>query len=143
MKLIDLVNARDSLQKLIAQDLPIRTAYQLMKLTDECNRHLGFYGGELAKFDPARDPERLKELEEMDDRYLNEMPSVRELARMYGNPENQQLFRIRDLALIWQQRYISENGNRIYDMHDETHSFSVHLRTDELLINRMVVENGK
>ena len=87
--------------------------------------------------------EILKELEEMDDRYLNEMPSVRELARMYGNPENQQLFRIRDLALIWQQRYISENGNRIYDMHDETHSFSVHLRTDELLINRMVVENGK
>lgn len=66
MKLIDLVNARDSLQKLIAQDLPIRTAYQLMKLTDECNRHLGFYGGELAKFDPARDPERLKELEEME-----------------------------------------------------------------------------
>ena len=66
MKLIDLVNARDSLQKLIAQDLPIRTAYQLMKLTDECNRHLSFYGGELAKFDPARDPERLNELEEME-----------------------------------------------------------------------------
>ena len=66
MKLIDLVNARDSLQKLVAQDLPIRTAYQLMKLTDECNRHLGFYGGELAKFDPARDPERLKELDNME-----------------------------------------------------------------------------
>lgn len=66
MKLIDLVNARDSLQKLIGQDLPIRTAYQLMKLTDECNRHLGFYGGELAKFDPARDPERLKELNNME-----------------------------------------------------------------------------
>ena len=66
MKLIDLVNARDSLQKLIAQDLPIRTAYDLMQLTDECNRHLGFYGGELAKFDPARDPERLKELDNME-----------------------------------------------------------------------------
>ncbi len=66
MKLIDLVNARDSLQKLIAQDLPIRTAYDLMQLTDECNRHLGFYGGELAKFDPASDPERLKELDNME-----------------------------------------------------------------------------
>lgn len=66
MKLIDLVNARDSLQKLIGQDLPIRTAYQLMKLTDECNRHLGFYGGELAKFDPAKDPERLAELDNME-----------------------------------------------------------------------------
>ncbi len=66
MKLIDLVNARGSLQKLIAQDLPIRTAYQLMKLTDECNRHLGFYGVELAKFDPAKDSERLKELDNME-----------------------------------------------------------------------------
>ncbi len=89
--------------------------------------------------------EILAELETMDDRYLKEMPSVQELARMYGDPQNQQLFRIRDLALIWQQRHIAETGNRIYDMHDETHSFSVHLREDELLINRMVVEseNGR
>lgn len=84
--------------------------------------------------------EILKELEEMDDRYQKEMPSVRELARMYGNPENQQLFRIRDLALIWQQRYIAETGSRIYDMHDETHSFSVHLWEDEMMINRVVVQ---
>ena len=91
------------------------------------------------------DPETLAELEAMDDRYLQEMPPVQELARMYGDPQNQQLFRIRDLALIWQQRHIAETGNRIYDMHDETHSFSVHLREDELLINRMVVEseNGR
>lgn len=66
MKLIDLVNARDSLQKLVAQDLPVRTAYQLMNLTDDCNRHLGFYGGELAKFDPAKEPERLAELDNME-----------------------------------------------------------------------------
>lgn len=66
MKLIDLVNARDSLQKLVAQDLPIRTAYELANLTDECNRHLVFYGGELAKFDPVKDPERLKELDNME-----------------------------------------------------------------------------
>ena len=71
--------------------------------------------------------EILSELEEMDDRSLKEIPPVQELARMYGDPENQQLFRIRDLALIWQQRYIAETGNRIYDMHDETHSFSVHI----------------
>ena len=87
--------------------------------------------------------EILAELEEMDDRYLKEMPSVRELARRYGNPENLQLFRIRDLELIWQQRYISENGNLIYDMHDETHSFSVHMRADELMINKVVVQNEK
>ena len=66
MKLIDLVNARDSLQKLVAQDLPIRTAYELMKLTEACNRHLGFYGAEIAKFDPAKDPMRLAELNAME-----------------------------------------------------------------------------
>ena len=75
--------------------------------------------------------EILAELEAMDDRYLKEMPSVQELARMYGDPQNQQLFRIRDLSLIWQQRYITETGNKIYDMHDETHSFSVHTAMDE------------
>ena len=62
MKLIELVNARDALQKLVAQDLPIRTAYELMMLTDEANRHLIFYGQELGKFDPERDLDRLEEL---------------------------------------------------------------------------------
>ena len=97
------------------------------------------------KYNRMSGAEILAELEAMDDRYLQEMPSVQELARMYGDPQNQQLFRIRDLALLWQQRYIAETGNRIYDMHDETHSFSVHRRADELLINRMVVdsEDGK
>ena len=66
MKLIDIVNARESLQKLIGQDLPIRKAYELMELTDLCNRHLGFYGQELAKFDPEKDPERLEELDGLD-----------------------------------------------------------------------------
>lgn len=62
MKLIELVNARTALGKLIVQDLPIRTAYELMKLTDEANRHLTFYGQELGKFDLERDLDRLEEL---------------------------------------------------------------------------------
>lgn len=66
MKLIELVSARTALGKLVAQDLPIRTAYELMKLTDEANRHLLFYGQELAKFDPEKDPERLEDLENME-----------------------------------------------------------------------------
>lgn len=80
----------------------------------------------IEKYSGMSATEILDELEAMDDRYLKEMPSIQELARMYGNPQNQQLFRIRDLALAWQQRYIAETGNRIYDMHDETHHFSVH-----------------
>lgn len=66
MKLIDLINAREALQKLVQQDLPIRTAYELMKLTDECNRHLLFYGQEIGKFRPEEDPERLAELDGME-----------------------------------------------------------------------------
>ncbi len=69
----------------------------------------------------------LNELESMDDRYLNEMLSARELARRYGDPANQQLFRLRDLLLKWQQQYIADTGNTLYDMHDETHHFSVHI----------------
>lgn len=66
MRLIEIVNARHSLQKLVAQDLPIRTAYALMKITDECNRHLEFYGQEIGKFDPGKNPERLAELDNME-----------------------------------------------------------------------------
>lgn len=66
MKLYELVTARGALQKLIAQDLPLRTAYSLMKLTDECNRHLSFYGAEIGKFDPDKNPGRLEELNNME-----------------------------------------------------------------------------
>lgn len=69
----------------------------------------------------------LKELEAMDDRYLREMPSAKELAERFGDPKNRQMYRLRDLLLEWQQRYLSETGNTLYDMHDETHHFSVHL----------------
>ncbi len=65
-------------------------------------------------------------LEQMDDRYLQAMPSADELAERYGNPGNTQLFRERDLLLKWQQMYIDDTGKTIYDMHDETHHFSVH-----------------
>ena len=85
----------------------------------------------IEKYSRMNAAEILNELETMDDRFLKEMPSVQELARMYGDPENQQLFRSRDLALAWQQRYIAETGNRIYDMHDETHHFSVYFSTEK------------
>lgn len=80
----------------------------------------------LAQLENRPAEEILGMLEEMDDRYLAEMPSAKELAERYGNPGNKRLFRLRDLLLQWQQRYISENGNTVYDMHDETHHFSVH-----------------
>ena len=70
--------------------------------------------------------EILAALEGLDDRYREQMPSVQELAKRYGNPEGQELYRIRDLALKWEQQYIADTGNTIWDMHDETHHFAVH-----------------
>lgn len=66
MKLIEIVNARTSLQKLIAQDLPLRLAYRLTKLTEAINFHLSFYGSERMKLGENPDPEKLRELEEME-----------------------------------------------------------------------------
>lgn len=66
MKLVDIVAARDALQKLVAQDLPLRVAYHLMKLTDSCNFHLEFYGTERMKLGELPDPDRLRELNEME-----------------------------------------------------------------------------
>ena len=66
MKLIELVSARDGLSKLVRQDLPIRTAYELMKKTDECNKHLEFYGQERMKLGQEANPERLEELNGME-----------------------------------------------------------------------------
>lgn len=70
--------------------------------------------------------EILERMEEMDDKYLREMPSIPELAERYGDPEGQKLYRQRDLLLEWEQRYIADTGNTIWDMHDETHHFAVH-----------------
>ena len=66
MKLMEIVNARHALQKLIAQDLPLRVAYRLMKLTDSCNFHLNFYGNERMKLGTDPDPARLAALNEME-----------------------------------------------------------------------------
>ena len=68
----------------------------------------------------------ISQLETMDDRYLSQLPTIPELAEKYGDPDNDQLFRYRDLLLKWQQQFIADAGNTIYDMHDETHHFSVH-----------------
>ncbi|WP_027219037.1 radical SAM protein [Butyrivibrio fibrisolvens] len=69
----------------------------------------------------------LNELEAMDDNFLNKMPSVPELAKRFGRPDNQQLYRFRDLLLRWRQEYIKECGSDLYDMHDEAHHFSIHM----------------
>lgn len=70
--------------------------------------------------------EIIRFLENMDDEYLAAMPRAAELARIYGDPDGNRMYRLRDLQLEWEQRYIRDTGNRIRDMHDETHHFCVH-----------------
>lgn len=64
MKLIELVQASPALQKLIRQDLPLPTAYAVMKMVDKYNVDLSFYGMELVKADG--DQEKISALQEMD-----------------------------------------------------------------------------
>ena len=81
----------------------------------------------IRRFEAMPAEEILSFLESLDDRYLSQLPSLPELAAKFGDPGNEQLFRIRDLVLKWQQRFIADTGNTIYDMHDESHHFSVHM----------------
>lgn len=61
MKLIELVNARFSLQKLVAQDLPLPAAFKLYKRIGQLNQHLEFYGEQVNR--PNCDKEALDNME--------------------------------------------------------------------------------
>ena len=74
MKLIEIVNARCSLQKLIAQDLPLRTAFQIVDLVEKCNRHLGFFSQMRQKLGALPDETKLAELENFEVSDLGELP---------------------------------------------------------------------
>lgn len=80
----------------------------------------------LPRFGRMSAEEILSEMETLDDSYLMQIPPARELAKRYGDPKNEQIFRLRDLLLKWQQAYIAESGYKVFDMRDETHHFSVH-----------------
>ena len=66
MKLIQIVNAKRALEKLITQDLPLKEAFALVNMVDSCNGFLKFYGNEIIKINPETEPERLKELNDME-----------------------------------------------------------------------------
>ena len=65
MKLIEIAAAREPLQKLVEQELPLRVAYRLLKVTEAIKFHLHFYYGELIKLGEDPDPEKLKELNDI------------------------------------------------------------------------------
>ena len=71
---------------------------------------------------PAEEIVRM--LEELDDRYYEQMPPLEELALRYGDRDGACLFRLRDLHLKWQQMYLRDHPD-LYDMNNEGHHFSV------------------
>lgn len=70
MKLKDSVYARDPLQKLVMQDLPIKEAYSLKKTTDFINANINFFYERLAALGEDPDENRVNEL------YAFEVPDL-------------------------------------------------------------------
>lgn len=58
-------------------------------------------------------------VEALDDAYYASLPSINELAKLYGDPTDTRYYRVRDLAWKWQKRYREEHGITLYDVTDE------------------------
>lgn len=63
-------------------------------------------------------------LEKLDDDYYGAVPSLMELARLYGDAREERFYSERDLYLKYQRRYIRENQMDLPDMNDERCCFS-------------------
>lgn len=63
-------------------------------------------------------------LERLDDDHYSAIPSMDELAKLYGDEKSELWYSERDLYLAYQRRYINENKLEVYNMNDESHHFS-------------------
>lgn len=68
--------------------------------------------------------ETIAYLEKLDDDYYATIPTVEELAKIYGDPDGDRYYSARDLYLYYQRRYIADNRIEIYDINDERQCFS-------------------
>ena len=66
----------------------------------------------------------VREIEALDDTYYAAFPSFRELAALYGDPNGDKLYRVRDLFYHYRAQYAQEHGLRVYDVTDERQSGS-------------------
>ena len=78
----------------------------------------------IAFFESLSFAETVAYLEKLDDDYYAVIPTVEELAKIYGNPDSDRYYSARDLYLHYQQRYIADNKIQIYDINDERQCFS-------------------
>ncbi len=68
--------------------------------------------------------ETIAYLEKLDDDYYAAIPTVENLAKVYGDPNGDRYYSARDLCLSYQRRYIADHKLRIYDINDERQCFS-------------------
>ena len=68
--------------------------------------------------------ETIAYLEKLDDDYYAAIPTVEELAKIYGDPNGEGYYSARDLYLHYQRRYIANHNIEIYDINDERQCFS-------------------
>lgn len=68
--------------------------------------------------------ETISYLEKLDDAYYAAIPTVEELAKLYGILDGDRYYSARDLYLSYQRRYIADRGIEIYDLNDERQCFS-------------------
>lgn len=78
----------------------------------------------IEKFEVMPFADAIAYLEALDDNYHRAMPSMAELAALYGDPSSEKWYSQRDLLLRWQRQYTADNGLELYDINDERGHFS-------------------
>ena len=68
--------------------------------------------------------ETITHLEKLDEDYYAAIPTVEELAKLYGDPNGDRYYSARDLYLHYQRRFITDHNIKIYDINDERQCFS-------------------
>ncbi|MBE6923152.1 MAG: hypothetical protein E7465_08265 [Ruminococcaceae bacterium] len=66
----------------------------------------------------------IRYLEKLDDDYYSAIPTLPELAKIYGDSTEEKFYSERDLYLKYQRRYIAEHHLTLYDINDERQCFS-------------------
>ena len=78
----------------------------------------------IARYEVMDFADVIAEVEALDEAYYGSLPTVEEMAKLYGDPANGAWYSHRDLYLRWQKRYIQEHSLTLYDVTDETQSGS-------------------
>ena len=66
----------------------------------------------------------VREIEALDESYYAAFPSFQELAKIYGDPDGEKLYRIRDLYHHYRTQYAQDHDIQVYDVTDERQSGS-------------------